>query len=85
MFMREDIVKVTLRRETQTKAIVVASAVLHNLAVATRINMEDVIREVDANLQNVQNAVGKNNEVGDGTDEALQGRLKRASIIRDYF
>ena len=47
--------------------------------------MEDVIHEVDANLQNVQNALGNNNEARDGADEAMQGHLKQASLIRDYF
>lgn len=59
-----------------TKAIVVASVVLHNIAVRTRLvlpgdNEEAIVNQVDNQYQ--------------GGHENIQGRLKRQQIIRSHF
>lgn len=69
-----------------TQAVIVASVVLHNIAVQTKLDMEDDIRHVNENLQNVQDiAVEHLNQERNAHDEPVQGRLKRAMIIREYF
>ncbi|XP_050726615.1 putative nuclease HARBI1 isoform X1 [Eriocheir sinensis] len=69
-----------------TKAIIVASAILHNIAVKTRLNMEDDINAVNENLQNNDlNVIENFVEARYDSDEVLQGRLKREQIIREHF
>ena len=69
-----------------TKAIIVASVVLHNIAVKTRIDMEDDVIAVNENFQNNNLNVPDNFvQARHGNNEALLGRLKRQQIIQEYF
>ena len=62
-----------------TKAIIVAAMVLHNKAVLTNIDLEEPNIDAgvhhDVHMANVQRQ----------GNAAVQGRLKRAQIIREYF
>lgn len=64
-----------------TKAIIVASAVLHNIAIQTGVDMEDEVRDVYTDMQHVLD----NDPAMQDDNAAVQGRLKREQIIRDYF
>lgn len=67
-----------------TQAIIVASAILHNIAITTRINMMDEMVEAH-DLPNVDINVNNFVPARYGDNEAVLGRLKREQIIRDYF
>lgn len=68
-----------------TKAIIVASAVLHNIAIHTKLDMEEEVRDVHADMQHENINVPDNDPAMQNNNAALQGRLKREQIIRDYF
>ncbi|XP_050716004.1 putative nuclease HARBI1 isoform X4 [Eriocheir sinensis] len=69
-----------------TKAVIVAAVVLHNIAVQTRIDMSDEIRDVNVDLQDVQiNGIAKIDDAEPADDEVLLGCLKRDRIIRTHF
>lgn len=77
----------TIRTNLETtKAIIVASAVLHNIAVNTRLDMEDDINAVNENIQNNDfNVIDDFVQARNDNNESLQGRLRREQIIREYF
>lgn len=69
-----------------TKAIIVAAVVLHNIAVQTRVDMSDEIRDVNVDLQDVQiNGIAKIDDPEPADEEALLGHLKRNRIIKTHF
>ena len=77
----------TLRTHLDTtKAIIVACAVLHNVAVQTRLDLEEEDMEANRDRNNIEHIrVMADDNVMHNNNEAVQGRLKRNQIIRDYF
>lgn len=68
-----------------TQAIIVASAVLHNIAINTRLNVEEEGGEIQPHMQPENGHDFPNDLAMPNNNAALQGRLKRQQIIRDYF
>ncbi len=69
-----------------TKAIIVASAVLHNIAVETEIDMEEELWDVEADIEHENENINVPDEgpAIQNNNAAMQGRLKRVQIITDY-
>lgn len=64
-----------------TQAIIVASPFLHNIAVKTRIDIENMIEAHNIHNIDINNIVPPK----DGDNQAMLSCLKQKEIIREYF